>query len=648
MALGAVIEVVSGNSVAAMGRVSSAFNSASQSAARAAAGGFRMLGGALTTLSLPVAGVAAGLLGTGAAGLKLAADFQATRIAFETMLGSAEAADEFLGQLRNFAATTPFEMTDLLTASRRMMALGFATKDVIPLMTSIGNATAAMSGGPEMMGRIVLALGQMKAKTRASTEEMNQLIETGVFGWSDLARHIGKTEAETMEMVTNKQVSAQTAIDAFVAHSAERFGGLMEKQSHTLLGQLSNMKDKAVQTMTDAFLPVTVALQPALDMINGVSAGLSDDKVQAFGKGMSEGVRMITEGMAQIRDMATTFSGGFGSGTVGSVNQIAQGLGLAAVAITVAAVVAAPLLAILGAAALAVGALGEALVPVAGIIGLGIVGALGIMFAAFAAGQGTVQGTIDVLRGYWNLLVVSFQAGREAFFQALGPLDSFYIGVGLLKAAWLDVMGAFAAGTVGIGGDMKGLAAGAGVILGGLSKVAIFAFQMGATMIRLGALILRYVVAPLSNFARNIPKVMIGVGVGITRAISTVVDGAKWLADNPIVRWALGKLGVDLNAQFAEETPAVPDMGESYDNLVEDILGPVSEQQAAVVAPDVPKPDPPKINQTINTSVQVDGKEIARSSKKSEVELTERAGFSITPWQRRQLLEQGATVLPTQ
>lgn len=64
---------------------------------------------------------------------ELAAALETSKMAFGTMLGSAEAANKMLADLRSFADSTPFEFMGLQAAAKRMMAYGFAAEEVIPL-----------------------------------------------------------------------------------------------------------------------------------------------------------------------------------------------------------------------------------------------------------------------------------------------------------------------------------------------------------------------------------------------------------------------------------------------------------------------------------------------------------------------------------
>ena len=164
-------------------------------------------------------------------------------IGFTTMLGSAKHAQAFLDEMAFFAARTPFEYPDLLTAARRMMAMGFEAQNVLPTLTAVGNAAAGLGLGAEGINRITLALGQMRAKARVSGEEMRQLAEAGIPAWSILAEAMGKTEAEVMKMSELRLISADKAIPQLVAGMNKRFPDMMKNMENTWQGVTSTIRD---------------------------------------------------------------------------------------------------------------------------------------------------------------------------------------------------------------------------------------------------------------------------------------------------------------------------------------------------------------------------------------------------------------------
>ena len=204
---------------------------------------FTKVGTALTL------GITAPLVGVGAAAVKVSEQLNQARVSFTTMLGSAQAADDMLKDLQKFAATTPFEFPELVDAAKRMQALGISAQQVIPYLTSIGDAAAAMGGGKEVIDGITLALGQMSAKGKVSAQEMNQLAERGIPAWELLSSKIGTSIPEAMKLAEKGAISASTAIPAILAGMNSKFGGSMEALNATLTGQWSNLKDKLTMTL---------------------------------------------------------------------------------------------------------------------------------------------------------------------------------------------------------------------------------------------------------------------------------------------------------------------------------------------------------------------------------------------------------------
>jgi tape measure domain-containing protein len=186
---------------------------------------------------------------------------QGATIGFETMLGSGRKAKDFLDQLQGFAKSTPFEFTDLVTSSQRLLAMGTAAKDVIPYMTGIGDAVAGLGKGPEVINQVVTAVGQMTAKGKVQGDDLMQLTEAGIPALKILADSYGVTTSKMSDMISSGDVLAKRAVPAIIkglengTKSVRGFGGMMDKQSHTFAGALSNIRDGLTQTTAKAFKP---------------------------------------------------------------------------------------------------------------------------------------------------------------------------------------------------------------------------------------------------------------------------------------------------------------------------------------------------------------------------------------------------------
>ena len=266
--------------------------------------GFSKAGTVLTaaiTAPLAIAGVKAARWAS-----QTAANAEQVDIAFNTMLGP-ERAKKMIADLVEFAKTTPFEMAGLNKATQQMLAYGFAADDVIPMLTDVGNATAALGAGQQGIDAITRALGQMHGKGTAASQEMMQLTEVGIPAWEYLAKALHTDVAGAMEMVTKKAVSADVAIAAIRAGMQGDFGGLMIKQSRTLTGVLSNLSDAATATImkmyqTDSYKKMTDALSKLADPIQKLVESL----MPLFERGMEALAAMATNAANAISQMSAS------------------------------------------------------------------------------------------------------------------------------------------------------------------------------------------------------------------------------------------------------------------------------------------------------------------------------------------------------
>ena len=312
----------------ALGKLSSGMASASSkleswsSKLKTAGGAMQGIGATMTaTVTAPLA---AGTLAVGKYALGVASAAETTEISFTTMLGSAEAAESMMDDLASFAASTPFELSGLQTATRQLLAYGFAAEDIIPMLTDVGDATAALGTGQQGIESVTRALGQMQTRGKVSADEMLQLTEAGIPAWEYLARAIGTDTAGAMEEVTKGAVSASDGIAAITSGMRDDFGGMMEQQSKTVAGLMSNLSDaieqplmelrntegydrlaESLARLVDSAGPFVESLLPHMERgLEGVS-GILDKACDA----MDSFSNMSEEGQANIIGVATAAAG---------------------------------------------------------------------------------------------------------------------------------------------------------------------------------------------------------------------------------------------------------------------------------------------------------------------------------------------------
>ncbi len=261
-------------------------------------------------------GAALGAIGVAAAtmGIKTATQLEQVTVGFTTMLGSAEKARKFLGELQKFAAATPFEFDQLTGAAQRFLAMGFAAKDVIPMLTAVGDAVAAMGGGAESIDAVTRALSQMQAKGKVSGEELMQLTEQGIPALQILADKYGVSTSQMSKMIEKGKVMSDKAIPAIIdalehgTKNVQGFGGMMAKQSETMAGKWSTFMDNLKTGMANLFVSTLPTLKKLLDF---ASTAIADFFAGLQGKGKLAGfTSTINQIGLGLRAMVAAFKEG--------------------------------------------------------------------------------------------------------------------------------------------------------------------------------------------------------------------------------------------------------------------------------------------------------------------------------------------------
>ena len=174
-------------------------------------------------------------------------DLQQLEVAFRTMLGSASKADALMQQLVKTAATTPFGLEDVSNGAKQLLAYGLEAEKVNETLIRLGDIAAGLS---VPLNDLVYLYGTTMAQGRLYTQDLNQFTGRGIPMISELAKQFGVAESKVKELVEAGKVGfpeVQKVIESLTDEGG-KFGGLMEAQSKTIAGQISNIED-ALQMM---------------------------------------------------------------------------------------------------------------------------------------------------------------------------------------------------------------------------------------------------------------------------------------------------------------------------------------------------------------------------------------------------------------
>ena len=225
-AMEAKIKDVSGTTVTETGEMDQAFMNFATNAAR------------YITATL----IGGGMMGLVNSIIQTRGQFQQLSIAFDTMLGSASKSKELMDQIVDTAAKTPFDLMGVASGAKQLLAYGESADKVNETLTRLGNIASGLS---IPLNDIVYLYGTTMVQGRLYAQDVRQFTGRGIPLVRELAKMYGKTAEEINAMVSAGKIGfpdVEKVINK-MTDSGGQFYNLMEKQSKSLSGMVSNLSD---------------------------------------------------------------------------------------------------------------------------------------------------------------------------------------------------------------------------------------------------------------------------------------------------------------------------------------------------------------------------------------------------------------------
>lgn len=169
-------------------------------------------------------------------------EFQKLQVAMETMLQSKTKAEALMAQMVQTSATTPFGLQEVAGGAKQLLAYGLEAEKVNETLIRLGDIAAGLS---IPLGDLVYLYGTTMTQGRLYTQDFNQFVGRGIPLILELAKQFGVAENNVKDLVEEGKVGfpqIQKVIED-LTNEGGMFGGLMEKQSQTISGQISNIED---------------------------------------------------------------------------------------------------------------------------------------------------------------------------------------------------------------------------------------------------------------------------------------------------------------------------------------------------------------------------------------------------------------------
>ncbi|MEA5144915.1 MAG: tape measure protein [Candidatus Limiplasma sp.] len=339
-------------------------------------GGLQRLGGTLSgaaaAAGAAIVGVAVGLGALAKQGVAYNSQMEQYTTSFATMLGSTEAAQAKLEELKEYAAKTPFEFPGLAQATQTLLAFGIEEGKASDALKMIGDIS---QGSQEKLNGLSLVFGQVASTGKLMGQDLLQMINQGFNPLTIIADKTGasvgdlkavmsgdKTSKEFQKLTKDAQaevkklgdgasdsakmlaqigadgmISADMVTKAMEIATSEGglFYGAMDKQSQTFAGRMSTLSDTYTALLGEVTTGLTDQLaNTALPIASGYMdtlgaafrSGGMNGLVRAFGGVIGDLTSRGAEYAPKIVQMATQIIVSFAGGIKRSAPTIAKGL----------------------------------------------------------------------------------------------------------------------------------------------------------------------------------------------------------------------------------------------------------------------------------------------------------------------------------
>ncbi len=177
-------------------------------------------------------------------------EFQQLEVALTTMLGSKSEADKLMAKTVDFAAKTPFDLQDVASGTKQLLAYGSVAETVTNELRMLGNISAGLS---IPLNDMVYLYGTTRTQGRMYTQDLRQFMGRGIPIAEELAKILGVQKDEIQELVTAGKVGFPEVEKALrnMTNEGGKFYNLMEEQSKTITGKMSNLGDAVSQMLNE-------------------------------------------------------------------------------------------------------------------------------------------------------------------------------------------------------------------------------------------------------------------------------------------------------------------------------------------------------------------------------------------------------------
>lgn len=222
--------------------------------------------------------VSTGFVSLGKIGLEYNAQIESYTTDFEVMMGDAEAAARKVEELKEMGAKTPFELGDLASATKTLLAFNVSADDSTGVLQQLGDISL---GNVQKLESLTRAYGKMNASQKVTLEDINMMIDAGFNPLLIVAENTGETMTEVYDRISKGGVAFEEIKDAINQATSEggQFYQGMEKASKTTQGLISTLKDVAKSKIGELFSGISEKIKELLPNVISFIENINTDEI---------------------------------------------------------------------------------------------------------------------------------------------------------------------------------------------------------------------------------------------------------------------------------------------------------------------------------------------------------------------------------
>jgi len=172
--------------------------------------------------------------------ISIRSEMESLHVSFKTLAGE-QMGNGLFEQLKDYELRTPMIMNDLASGAQTMLAFNIPVQEVMEHLKAIGDISM---GDSEKFKSLTLAFSQMSATGKLMGQDLLQMINAGFNPLQVISQKTGKSIGELKDEMEKGAISTKMVQEAFHAAAAEggQFNGMLEQQSKTMKGALSNLE----------------------------------------------------------------------------------------------------------------------------------------------------------------------------------------------------------------------------------------------------------------------------------------------------------------------------------------------------------------------------------------------------------------------